>query len=355
MRRLASWFNDKFYAEVSGPLVTERVLKRHMTQRTGRRPARYRRAARGAPQYPLSSGLYRLAGAHARLAGRRAAELRRSRRRRSSVRGRLSGRSAVERRRSRQELVRAGEVAALVPSDSGRHAGRDCRRRKTTPISTSDRPDRIKAALIEQARARGFDASASRGPMRCRRPKRGSNASSPKARMATWRGWRRPPSAAPRRQRCGRKCARSIMLGMNYGPDEDPLAILARSDRAADLGLCQGRGLSRADQVAAQGRRALAHRQRRRRGEGVRRYRGGDGKAAGGKSRARLAGQAHQSGVATISAPGCFSARSSPRSTCRPTKPGGQSAAPAAPVSMSARPRHFPSPTGSMRGAAFPI
>ena len=25
VRRLASWFNDKFYAEVSGPLVTERV------------------------------------------------------------------------------------------------------------------------------------------------------------------------------------------------------------------------------------------------------------------------------------------------------------------------------------------
>src|ERR1041384_6602124 len=31
-RRLASWFNDKFYAEVSRPLVTERVFKRHMTQ-----------------------------------------------------------------------------------------------------------------------------------------------------------------------------------------------------------------------------------------------------------------------------------------------------------------------------------
>jgi glutathione S-transferase len=31
VRRLASWFNDKFHAEVSGPLVTERVFKRHMT------------------------------------------------------------------------------------------------------------------------------------------------------------------------------------------------------------------------------------------------------------------------------------------------------------------------------------
>jgi glutathione S-transferase len=32
VRRLLSWFNDKFYAEVSGPLVGERVLKRLMTR-----------------------------------------------------------------------------------------------------------------------------------------------------------------------------------------------------------------------------------------------------------------------------------------------------------------------------------
>ncbi len=30
VRRLASWFNDKFFAEVSGPLVNERFYKRHM-------------------------------------------------------------------------------------------------------------------------------------------------------------------------------------------------------------------------------------------------------------------------------------------------------------------------------------
>ena len=30
VRRLMSWFNDKFFAEVSGPLVTERFYKRHM-------------------------------------------------------------------------------------------------------------------------------------------------------------------------------------------------------------------------------------------------------------------------------------------------------------------------------------
>ena len=38
IRRLAHWFNDKFHAEVSGPLVTERAFKRHMTQEQGGGP-----------------------------------------------------------------------------------------------------------------------------------------------------------------------------------------------------------------------------------------------------------------------------------------------------------------------------
>jgi glutathione S-transferase len=38
VRRLASWFNDKFHAEVSGPLVNERVFKRFMTQEQGGGP-----------------------------------------------------------------------------------------------------------------------------------------------------------------------------------------------------------------------------------------------------------------------------------------------------------------------------
>ncbi|MFY9685543.1 MAG: glutathione S-transferase family protein, partial [Pseudolabrys sp.] len=38
VRRLANWFNDKFYAEVSGPLVYERAFKRHMTQEQGGGP-----------------------------------------------------------------------------------------------------------------------------------------------------------------------------------------------------------------------------------------------------------------------------------------------------------------------------
>jgi glutathione S-transferase len=38
VRRLASWFNDKFHAEVSGPLVNERVFKRYMTLEQGGGP-----------------------------------------------------------------------------------------------------------------------------------------------------------------------------------------------------------------------------------------------------------------------------------------------------------------------------
>src|SRR5947209_9939505 len=35
VRRLMSWFNDKFFAEVSGPLTTERFYKRHMPVEAG--------------------------------------------------------------------------------------------------------------------------------------------------------------------------------------------------------------------------------------------------------------------------------------------------------------------------------
>ncbi|HZS62946.1 MAG TPA: glutathione S-transferase family protein [Xanthobacteraceae bacterium] len=35
VRRLASWFNDKFFEEVSGPLVMERCYKRYMTKDQG--------------------------------------------------------------------------------------------------------------------------------------------------------------------------------------------------------------------------------------------------------------------------------------------------------------------------------
>jgi glutathione S-transferase len=38
VRRLASWFNDKFFDEVSGPMVTERCYRRHMRIEQGGGP-----------------------------------------------------------------------------------------------------------------------------------------------------------------------------------------------------------------------------------------------------------------------------------------------------------------------------
>ncbi len=56
VRRLAAWFNDKFHEEVSGPLVTERVFKRHMTREQGGGPpdTEALRAARHNIRYHLA-------------------------------------------------------------------------------------------------------------------------------------------------------------------------------------------------------------------------------------------------------------------------------------------------------------
>ena len=48
VRRLAAWFNEKFFTEVSGPLVLERFYKRLHAHRAGWRVARYRRDPCGA-------------------------------------------------------------------------------------------------------------------------------------------------------------------------------------------------------------------------------------------------------------------------------------------------------------------
>jgi glutathione S-transferase len=55
VRRLASWYNDKFHAEVSGPLVYEREFKRHMTAEQGGGPpdSKALRAARHNIRYHL--------------------------------------------------------------------------------------------------------------------------------------------------------------------------------------------------------------------------------------------------------------------------------------------------------------
>ena len=145
-------------------------------------------------------------------------------------------------------------------------------------------------------------------------------------------------------RRCGRRCARSSCSASTTARDDDPLAILAARSRGAISVYAQGDDYHDVikKRLKSLARWLIAH--GRRRGEGVRRHRGGDGKAAGRSGRARLAGQAHQPGVARSSAPGCFSARSSPRSSCR------RDAAEARPLRRLPRlPRHLPD--GGVPGA----
>ena len=123
VRRLMAWFNEKFFDEVSNPLVTERIYKRFMSEEDGGGAPATDAIRAAQDQCPLSSGLYRLAGADAELARRRPADLCGSRRRGASVGDRLSGRRAMERGRSGKGLVRAGEIAPVVPSAAERMAG----------------------------------------------------------------------------------------------------------------------------------------------------------------------------------------------------------------------------------------
>ena len=123
VRRLMAWFNEKFFEEASNPLVTERIYKRFMSEEQGggAPAADVIRAAQG--QCALSSGLYRLAGADAELSRRRPADLCGPRRRGASFGDRLSGRRAMERGRRGKGVVRAGEIAPVVPPAAERMAG----------------------------------------------------------------------------------------------------------------------------------------------------------------------------------------------------------------------------------------
>ena len=143
-----------------------------------------------------------------------------------------------------------------------------------------------------------------------------------------------------------------IMLGMNYGPDGDPLAILQRRDRGAISVYAQGDDYHDLikPRLKAVARWLIANA-------------GGDVKVfvdtaavmekpLAAARRARLAGQAHQSRVARarlVAVPrrDLHHARTrAGRGRDRPLR------LMLAPASMCVRPRHFPRPTGSMRGAA---
>jgi epoxyqueuosine reductase len=94
-------------------------------------------------------------------------------------------------------------------------------------------PAEIKTALIEYARSRGFDVAGVTKPDAVPQAKArlerfiADGAHGDMVWMATTAA-RRGSASALWPEVCS-----VVMLGMNYGPDEDPLAILAKRDRAA--------------------------------------------------------------------------------------------------------------------------
>ena len=98
----------------------------------------------------------------------------------------------------------------------------------------------ISDALTQKPARSASIASAS--PIRMRSPRLPNifaNSSTP-APMATWTGWRTAPNAAPIRAGCGPDVRSVIMLGVNYGPDQNPLAILEQRTRGAISVYAQG-------------------------------------------------------------------------------------------------------------------
>ena len=130
----------------------------------------------------------------------------------------------------------------------------------------------------------------------------------------------------------------------------------ARTTRPRPISrLCAQARLSRRDQGRLKELARWLVAPGRRRGEGLRRHRAGDGKAARRRSRARLAGQAHQSRVARIRLVAVSRRDLHRRSSCRPMRRKRSLRHLPRAASTPARPTPSPRPTGSMRGAAFPI
>ena len=216
----------------------------------------------------------------------------------------------------------------------------------TSPLKESTHPRSPRARLRLHRRHRsGFD-----------RASRKTFSRFPRRRLAWRHGLAGGPPRTPRRSAravAGRAFGDHARRQLRARPESacDPGAAHARRD----LGLCARRRLSRSDQEAAEGAGAVAGRGLRRRGQGVRRYRRRDGKAAGAGGGTGLAGQAHQPRVARIrllAVPrrDLYDAGAAARRRRQSTI-----AAHARPASISARRRRFRRPTSSMRGAAFPI
>ena len=236
-------------------------------------------------------------------------------------------------------------------------ARRDCRRRRPTPTSTSERSAGNQERIDRAGRAcAASTSSALRGRTPC--PTQQARLEALPRRRRAWRhglARRRMPSGAAIRARCGRDVRSVIMLGVNYGPDdEDPLAILKRKDRGAISVYAQSDDyhdiIKKRLKMLARWLIAQAGGD----GESVRRYRGGDGKAARGSRRASAGRASTQISSRANSARGCFWGRSSPRLICRYDDAGEDHCGRCTACQDICPTQAFPRPTISMRGAASP-
>jgi epoxyqueuosine reductase len=132
----------------------------------------------------------------------------------------------VERKRGGEELVRTGEVAPVVPSVAGRHPRRHPAVEDVRGSRLLNDLGALKQALVDEAHALGFDTLA------VTRPDAIPHANEALARFIADgchgdMGWL---AANPARRSDPRTLwhgVRSIvMLGVNYAPGRDPLAIL---------------------------------------------------------------------------------------------------------------------------------
>ncbi len=202
-------------------------------------------------------------------------------------------------------MVCADEIAAQLPLPPGRPragpaAGRPlCRTRF------------LKPRIVERARAReGFDVVArhrrARRAAQCREGLRAFLAAGHHGDM-DWMETRADARADPADAVAARPDS-VIVLGLNYGPGRTIRWQFWRSkDRGAISVYAQGDDYHDVVKKKLKAVAGFIFENPWRRGESLRRYRAGDGKAAGAESRAGLAGQAHQSGeprVRLLAVPG---------------------------------------------------
>jgi epoxyqueuosine reductase len=146
----------------------------------------------------------------------------------------------VERKRGREELVRAGEVAPVVPPAADRHPRRrpaveELRR----PRLLTDLPT-LKTTLAGEARALGFDVVAVTRPDAIGRAK-DALAQFLAAGQHGDMDWLAATAARRGDPRALWPDVRAVvMLGVNYGPTGDPLAILKARERGAISVYAQG-------------------------------------------------------------------------------------------------------------------